>query len=224
MTSTAYLATAPLRRKVFARDRGVCALCGWDTVALGEALEAHAQALARHGAELGRIIDRSRHADHEVRGWLRAIGFRGRRWLWEVDHLLPQAWGRRNELSNLRTLCVPCHVLHSKAQRRVLAKAARLAREAEALKARLANKVLDGAVVKPERPVWVERQNARRRERDRSLRARRKAQLRERSEQILAGQDARPSMATDRRTHAEEDIGHGRDAKAQPRGENVHAC
>lgn len=84
----AYNATDPreLRRRVRRRDRGRCALCRLDTYALRRRTRG-----ARQWAEL------------------RARGFRRRRSLWELDHVVPLIDGGSHELSNLQTLCVPCH-------------------------------------------------------------------------------------------------------------------
>ncbi len=82
-----------LRAQVFARDRGVCAECRGDTVAIYAALK-------------------------RARGAARAAGLRfygmetvtSRRSLWDADHILPVAeGGGQCDLENLRTLCVACH-------------------------------------------------------------------------------------------------------------------
>ena len=82
-----------LREQVFARDRGICALCSTDTAAAYAGLKrsrgpARAKALAMWG--VGTV-----HA---------------RRSLWDADHILPVAeGGGQCDLENLRTLCLPCH-------------------------------------------------------------------------------------------------------------------
>jgi 5-methylcytosine-specific restriction endonuclease McrA len=82
-----------LREKVFLRDKGVCALCGVDTVAAYKALKrsrgvARAEALTMWG--------------------LGSVG--ARRSLWDADHVLPVAEGGGEcDLENLRTLCLLCH-------------------------------------------------------------------------------------------------------------------
>jgi hypothetical protein len=82
-----------LRERVFARDRGVCAGCGANTVAIFAALK-------------------------RARGKQRAAGLRfygmktiaSRRSLWDADHIVPVAeGGGQCDLDNLRTLCVACH-------------------------------------------------------------------------------------------------------------------
>ncbi len=82
-----------LRDQVFARDRGLCALCATDTVAAYRELKrsrgkARAEALALWGL----------------------ASPAARRSLWDADHLLPVAeGGGQCDLDNLRTLCLPCH-------------------------------------------------------------------------------------------------------------------
>jgi len=93
---------AYLRREIFARDRGVCALCGLDTEAL------------RKGK---RILDyRARRQFEKEWG--------GRRQLWDADHVLPVAEGGGEcDLANMRTLCLKCHRQVTAALRRRLASA-----------------------------------------------------------------------------------------------------
>ena len=82
-----------LRDQVLLRDRGVCALCGTDTLAAYRTLKrsrgkARAQALEMWG--------------------LRSVT--ARRSLWDADHILPVVeGGGQCDLENLRTLCLPCH-------------------------------------------------------------------------------------------------------------------
>ena len=82
-----------LRDQVFARDRGICAACQADTVAIYHALK-------------------------RARGAARAAGLSlygmkfitSRRSLWDADHIRPVAeGGGQCDLDNLRTLCLPCH-------------------------------------------------------------------------------------------------------------------
>jgi 5-methylcytosine-specific restriction enzyme A len=82
-----------VRERVFARDRGLCAGCGADTVAIFAALK------------------RARGKEREA--GLRFYGMKGigsRRSLWDADHVVPVAeGGGQCDLDNLRTLCVACH-------------------------------------------------------------------------------------------------------------------
>ncbi len=82
-----------LREQVFLRDRGVCAACHADTVAIYAALK--------------RARGRQRAAGLSLYG-LRTIA--SRRSLWDADHIRPVAeGGGQCDLDNLRTLCLPCH-------------------------------------------------------------------------------------------------------------------
>ncbi len=82
-----------LRDQVFARDRGRCALCQADTVAIYAALR--------------RTRGTARAAGLAVYG-LKSIA--ARRSLWDADHILPVAeGGGQCDLANLRTLCLLCH-------------------------------------------------------------------------------------------------------------------
>ena len=77
-----------LREQVFARDRGVCAVCGTDTETL------------RKGK---RKLDWRSRREFE-REW------GGRRNLWDADHIVPVVEGGGEcDLSNMRTLCLKCH-------------------------------------------------------------------------------------------------------------------
>ncbi len=81
-----------LREQVFARDRGVCAQCGVDTVALRRDM---------------RKLDFAAR-----RGFLRQWSLRedSRKSLWDADHIVPVAeGGGQCDLSNMRTLCLLCH-------------------------------------------------------------------------------------------------------------------
>lgn len=82
-----------LRDRVFARDNGLCADCGADTVRVFAALK-------------------------RARGSARAEGLRlygmqsvtSRRSLWDADHIVPVAeGGGQCDLDNIRTLCLICH-------------------------------------------------------------------------------------------------------------------
>lgn len=82
-----------LRDQVFARDHGVCALCGTDTVAAYKELKR----------------SRGRVRDEALAMW-GISSVRARRSLWDADHIRPVAeGGGQCDLENLRTLCLPCH-------------------------------------------------------------------------------------------------------------------
>jgi 5-methylcytosine-specific restriction endonuclease McrA len=81
-----------LREKVFERDRGVCAKCGIDTVALRR--------------DMRKLDYASRRA------FLKSWGLRegSRKSLWDADHIVPVAeGGGQCDLANMRTLCLKCH-------------------------------------------------------------------------------------------------------------------
>ncbi len=74
------------RRSVRKRDHGRCAECGLDTYALRRKLK-------------GRGSHRK----------LRELGYKPRKSLWELDHIVPLIDGGGHEPANLQTLCTPCH-------------------------------------------------------------------------------------------------------------------
>jgi 5-methylcytosine-specific restriction enzyme A len=81
-----------LREKTLERDKGVCALCGVDTVA--------AYATLKRSRGVGRV--------RLLQQWgLKTIN---RKTLWDADHIVPVAeGGGACDLSNIRTLCLLCH-------------------------------------------------------------------------------------------------------------------
>ena len=77
-----------LREQVFARDRGVCGVCGLDVEALRR--------------DKRKLDWRSRREFEREWG--------GRRNLWDADHIVPVVEGGGEcDLSNMRTLCLKCH-------------------------------------------------------------------------------------------------------------------
>ena len=82
-----------LREQVFLRDKGVCAACAADTVAVWAALKRSRGVARTEGLRLYGMADMA-----------------ARRSLWEADHILPVAEGGGEcDLGNLRTLCLLCH-------------------------------------------------------------------------------------------------------------------
>jgi 5-methylcytosine-specific restriction protein A len=81
-----------LRDRVLERDRGICAECGADTIALRRDL---------------------RKLDYAARRrFLKEWGLKegSRKSLWDADHVLAVAeGGGQCDLSNMRTLCLLCH-------------------------------------------------------------------------------------------------------------------
>jgi 5-methylcytosine-specific restriction protein A len=81
-----------LRHKVFARDRGVCAQCGADTVALRRDMRKLDFAARRQFLKRWKLREGSRKS------------------LWDADHIVPVAeGGGQCDLANMRTLCLVCH-------------------------------------------------------------------------------------------------------------------
>lgn len=90
---------AYLREQVFARDRGVCALCGLDTEALRK--------------DKRKLDYKARRAFETEWG--------GRKSMWDADHIVPVAEGGGEcDLSNMRTLCLRCHRAETAALRKRL--------------------------------------------------------------------------------------------------------
>lgn len=82
-----------LRDQVFARDRGVCAVCAADTMAIYNALK--------------RARGPARVAGLSLYG-MKTIA--SRRSLWDADHIRPVAeGGGQCDVGNIRTLCLQCH-------------------------------------------------------------------------------------------------------------------
>lgn len=104
-----YLESDPreARGRVRRRDRGVCAACGIDTYALRRRLRGPGSTRK-----------------------LRELGFRPRKSLWELDHIVPLIEGGGHALSNLQTLCTPCHK-HKTVREAAARRASRLEREEE---------------------------------------------------------------------------------------------
>jgi 5-methylcytosine-specific restriction protein A len=81
-----------LRDQVFARDHGVCAKCGADTVALRRDMRKLDFAARRQFLKRWKLREGSRKS------------------LWDADHIVPVAeGGGQCDLSNMRTLCLRCH-------------------------------------------------------------------------------------------------------------------
>ncbi len=91
-----------LRKRLFRRDQGICALCGVDCLILGQTLSAEWERVkmaetAREQAERAEFRKRYR--------W-----FLRRRTCWDADHIVPVSEGGGHcTMANIRTLCVPCH-------------------------------------------------------------------------------------------------------------------
>jgi len=81
-----------LREQVLQRDRGICANCGADTLALRRDMRRFDFAARRKFLKDWGLTERSRKS------------------LWDADHMLPVAeGGGQCDLANMRTLCLKCH-------------------------------------------------------------------------------------------------------------------
>ena len=97
---------AYLRDKVFERDKGVCAQCGKDTIALRRDMRKLDYAARRHFLKHWTLREGSRKS------------------LWDADHIVPVAeGGGQCDLANMRTLCLLCHREATAALRKRLSKA-----------------------------------------------------------------------------------------------------
>jgi 5-methylcytosine-specific restriction protein A len=87
-----------LRDRVLERDKGVCAACGTNCI-----------------TEYGRLRRLKGPARLKAAAdW----GLKGRKSLWDADHIVPVAEGGGEcDLSNMRTLCLKCHRIHTAAFR-----------------------------------------------------------------------------------------------------------
>jgi len=84
---------AHLRKVVFERDRGVCAICGADTVAIER------EVFDAPYAEQDTIRAKHGIPAHRYRNF------------WDADHVVPVIEGGGEcDVQNIRTLCIPCHV------------------------------------------------------------------------------------------------------------------
>lgn len=94
---------AHLRERVFERDRGVCAVCRLDCIAEFRRIK-RLKGAARVKASL-------------------LWGLRGRKTLWDADHVIPVCEGGGEcDLANMRTLCLRCHRTHTAELRSRLSK------------------------------------------------------------------------------------------------------
>jgi 5-methylcytosine-specific restriction endonuclease McrA len=108
------------RRKVFERDRGICAECGCDTEFMARIRwilkrRDDAEAMWLVKAAWGIKRDRSWSVWEAPNGW-------------EADHIVPLAENGTHDLSNYRTLCIPCHKSATRALHARLAASRREAR------------------------------------------------------------------------------------------------
>ncbi|MBK8267296.1 MAG: HNH endonuclease [Planctomycetes bacterium] len=98
-------------RRVDRRDRGICAMCGWNMKRLARIVgwAMHWEGLRKRPCS----TFPSRRTSRFIQPLVNSLG----RWLWQVDHIVPvcEGGGIRPDmmidevLANLRTLCTACH-------------------------------------------------------------------------------------------------------------------
>lgn len=112
------------RDKVEKRDKGVCAICGLDTLKLRRVIEKLAlrEYWKIHGKQIGRFYNErgiSYQACKNPKGILKSL-LEKYSWVdymkhfWEMDHIVPVCEGGHLEMDNLRTLCLLCHKRETK--------------------------------------------------------------------------------------------------------------
>lgn len=127
---------ATARWKVKQRDKGVCAMCGVDTEKMKRRcpplygwgqLDGYDRRFTHGGffdkQRFDRAVEaRMRHGKRRNEAAIKrrsALSFAGwphrpsSHW-WEADHIIPYSEGGTYELSNMRTLCIPCHKRRTK--------------------------------------------------------------------------------------------------------------
>jgi 5-methylcytosine-specific restriction protein A len=97
---TYHIRVGRYRDSVYRRDRGVCAICSDDTERKIDTARRTARLLTRPNGHWYEIYSRI------CRQW----GYPTYNSPWQADHIVPLSEGGRNEIQNLRTLCLPCHL------------------------------------------------------------------------------------------------------------------
>jgi 5-methylcytosine-specific restriction enzyme A len=118
---------AYVRSQLWKRDKGICALCGTDTVALVKQIEQEFDLSFQRAGRSWWAGGRQWLA-HEQRQALQArleeYGISTDRWysrrswlgMWDADHVVPVSEGGGEcGLDNFRTLCLKCHKAETKA-------------------------------------------------------------------------------------------------------------
>lgn len=116
------------RRALMKRDRGVCVVCGDDTVALRAAFRCEMERVGNpwgHQALYARLARQYGDWTPPVVTYVieRRYPFARMTW-WDADHIVPLVEGGAPGIENLRTLCNPCHKVEtaSLARRRAIAR------------------------------------------------------------------------------------------------------
>lgn len=89
-----------VRRRVRDRDKGVCAACGDDTKRMRDAIWLVRGCGAVEFIEMVKLT---------ILSWGYDVSNLYGKDLWQADHIVARHLGGDNKLTNLRTLCVPCH-------------------------------------------------------------------------------------------------------------------
>lgn len=93
------------RRRVYERDKGVCAVCSLDTEMLVKLIKAPQGAYSKfpyRERPASRFLTRKPHWYHPLLG--------NRQSLWDMDHIVPVIdGGGECDLGNLQTMCLWCH-------------------------------------------------------------------------------------------------------------------
>ncbi len=112
-----------MRRAMFLRDHGICALCGADTEAQKKE---YVRAVKQYGTGYCRPVE-------QLREQFGVTVNRGASsdW-WDADHIIPVTEGGGEcGLENMRTLCIPCHKKETAKLRKRIAAQAREKRAIE---------------------------------------------------------------------------------------------
>lgn len=101
-----------LRWKLRERDKGICAICSLDTIALKKEFAEFCGEIQRSWVTI-RSLQSSQRSLNERVEWLKSHGIPAGRscsdW-WDADHIIPVVeGGGETGLDNFRTLCIPCH-------------------------------------------------------------------------------------------------------------------
>lgn len=103
-----------LRKYVYERDLGICAQCNLDTRYVRIELENAARDSMK---ESGRWFWEDHQIFLEVAAKYKLTVKETRKSIWQADHINPVAkGGGLADLSNIQTLCLPCHKIKTRAQ------------------------------------------------------------------------------------------------------------
>lgn len=103
-----------MRKAVFNRDRGICAICKRDC----EKLKSEALNFLEVSEEvLKKFLKELKYPERRIKRFIKDKGIS----LWDADHIIPVVSGGAGcGLEGMRTLCVPCHDFITHHQRRMI--------------------------------------------------------------------------------------------------------